>query len=378
MLDTEDFVSALGEIGIEFFAGVPDSTLKELCACISDSVGRTRHIIAANEGNAIGLAAGYYLATGKPGLAYMQNSGLGNAVNPLTSLTDPLVYGIPVLLIIGWRGEPGRKDEPQHAKQGRITLSLLDTLGIGYEILPDSMERAKETLIRARTELGKNNVFALVVRTDTFVSYSVKQAVIDAAFLGREAAIIAVCRKLGRDSIIVSTTGKISRELYEYRQNEKMDNVADFFTVGSMGHCSQIALGIALAGPDRNIYCFDGDGAAIMHMGGLSTIGTLKPQNFKHIIFNNGAHESVGGQPTAGFDIDFVSIAQACGYAVARRVRTEKELEETLPRFIDDNGPSLLEIIVTKKSRKDLGRPRNTPIETKENFMRSFERLGCN
>ena len=372
MIDSRDFVSALIDIGIDFFTGVPDSTLKELCSCIDDAAGGDRHVIAANEGNAIGFAAGYYLATGNPGLVYMQNSGLGNAVNPLVSLTDPLVYGIPVLLVIGWRGEPGKNDEPQHAKQGEITLSLLDTLGIGYEILPESTDRARDTLAMAKKELEKNNVYAIVIRTGTFCAYAAHRIAFDPASMRREEAIFAVCKKIGTGNIIVSTTGKISRELYEYRQNEKQKNAADFLTVGSMGHCSQIALGIAHAKPDKKIFCFDGDGAAIMHMGGLATIGALKCKNFKHIIFNNGAHDSVGGQPTAGFKIDFVSIARACRYTAAYRVDTFEELGNILPHFVEEDGPSLLEIVVTRGSRNDLGRPHHTPREAKKNFMRAI------
>ena len=332
MIACKAFYDEVHSHGISFFAGVPDSLLKDFCAYITAHTPPQRHIIAANEGGAVALAAGHYLATGNPGLVYMQNSGQGNAVNPLTSLADPDVYGMPMLLVIGWRGEPGTKDEPQHVKQGAITLALLDTLGIQYQILPDNMADLRKCMQTAMHAIqSKQMPYALVVKKDTFEPY--RQPILQQASapstlaLTREDAIQALVALLDSDDIVVSTTGKTSRELFECRMAAAQKSMAqDFLTVGSMGHASQIALGIALAKPARRVYCFDGDGALIMHMGALAIIGTQPSSNFKHIVLNNGAHDSVGGQPTAGFEIDIPSIALACGYKVALSAETLAEL----------------------------------------------------
>ncbi|MBN2404568.1 MAG: phosphonopyruvate decarboxylase, partial [Coriobacteriia bacterium] len=331
MLPCAEFHSLLQGIGIEFFTGVPDSLLKNFCAYLEENLDATAHIIAANEGNAVALATGHYLATGRPGLVYMQNSGQGNATNPLVSLADPEVYGVPMLLLVGWRGEPGVKDEPQHVKQGKITHALFDTLGIPHCLLPDTIEAAQEALAEAGRVLREEaRPYALIAKAGVFTSYQRQRAVGETLEIRREAAIAALCAKLGEDAVIVSTTGKISRELYEIREGQDRNHSRDFLTVGSMGHASQIALGIACAKTDRSVYCFDGDGAAIMHMGGMALIGSLKPRNFKHVILNNGAHDSVGGQPTAGLAIDLSAIAKACGYAAAFSVEHEQELSATI------------------------------------------------
>jgi phosphonopyruvate decarboxylase len=370
MIACNIFFNEIATLGIGFFTGVPDSTLKDFCSFIEDSVSSGAHVVAANEGGALALAAGHFLATGKPGLVYMQNSGLGNAVNPLASLTDPLVYRIPALLVVGYRGEPGgKKDEPQHAKQGRITLALLDTLGIAYELLPDTIDDARETLRRAGAEMRKGHVFALVVRPGTFETHTAKRSDDAATDIGREEAIAAVASEIEQGSVVVSTTGKISRELYEFRARSGSSHESDFPVVGSMGHSSQVALGIALAQPDKKVFCFDGDGAIIMHMGSLAIIGKAKPFNFRHIVFNNGSHESVGGQPTAGFDIDIPAIARACGYGCAASVNSKAVLVRGIRSFVDAEGPALLEIVVTRGSRPDLGRPTHTPEEIKTLFM---------
>ena len=372
MLDGKEFYKALIENKISFFAGVPDTLLKDFCACVTDTADPKNHIIAANEGNAIALAAGYYLASGYPGLVYMQNSGLGNAVNPLTSLVDTDVYSIPLLLLIGWRGEPGQEDEPQHIKQGKITLPLLETLDIPYNVLPGNQKEAIACL-RTAVEVMLSNLcpYALVVRKDTFMPYRLQEQTGGRYEMAREDAISIFADGLGPRDIIVSTTGKASRELFEYHAARGREHLGqDFWTVGSMGHASQIALGIALGQPHRQVFCLDGDGALIMHMGALAVIGTRRPPNFKHLIINNGAHDSVGGQRTAGFDIDIPAIAQACGYLMASRAETRDELRAQLETFRESRGPALLEVRVNKGSRPDLGRPATSPKENKENFMR--------
>jgi phosphonopyruvate decarboxylase len=369
MIDCKKFYDILIEKDIEFFTGVPDSLLKDFCAYITNN--SENNIIVANEGNAIALATGYYLSTNKIGLVYMQNSGQGNSANPLISLADPEVYGIPLLLFIGWRGEPGEKDEPQHIKQGKITLDFLKTLGIPYQILPENIDEAKKSLDVAINSMKTRSApYALVVRKGTFEKYELKDDIKTSYELSREDAIKLVVDKLDEKDIVVSTTGKISRELFEYREKLGQGHEKDFLTVGSMGHSSSIALGIALQKQDNKIYCFDGDGAVIMHMGALSIIGSEGPKNFKHIIFNNGAHDSVGGQPTVGFNIDFPLIAKSCGYKLTLKAETRDEVERMINLLKLEEGPCLLEIRVNKGSRDGLGRPTRTPKENKEDFMK--------
>ena len=371
MIHPGTFYDLLKENGIQFFTGVPDSLLKDFCAYVTDHTPSHQSIIAANEGGAAALAAGRYLAAGEISLVYMQNSGLGNTVNPLTSLIDPMVYSIPMLLLIGWRGEPGVKDEPQHAKQGKITLDLLETLGVEYEILPKTIGEAAESIKRAvQFMLEHKQPYALVVSKNTFEQYPQKNRVETSFELTREEAIQLVISYLDPEDVIVSTTGQTSREVFEYREKIKDNHEKDFLTVGSMGHSSQIALGIALAKPNINVYCLDGDGALIMHMGSLAIIGDQAPKNLKHVVLNNGAHDSVGGQPTAAFNMDIQAIARACGYSSALQAETREEIVSKISELKAVKGPSLLEIKVNKGARKDLGRPTTTPIENKEAFMK--------
>jgi len=371
MLSSEKFYDSLVQCGIDFFTGVPDSLLKEICACISVRSSSTNHIIAANEGAAIALAAGTYLATGKPGFVYLQNSGLGNIVNPLISMADPRVYAVPMLIMIGWRGEPGVADEPQHRKQGEITPAMLDSMDIAYEVLPTEMDEANKVLTslieKAKTESGP---VALLVKKGTFDSFALPKRDESNLVLNREGAAKMVIDSMGEKDIMVSTTGKTSREVFEYRVERGDGHERDFLTVGSMGHASQIALGIALKKPDRSIYCLDGDGAVLMHMGALPIIGSSKLDNFKHVVINNGAHDSVGGQPTVGFDIDLLSIAKASGYEWTARATEPKDIATQLEKLKVAPSPALLEIMVSTGARKDLGRPTKTPIENKTDFMK--------
>ena len=372
MIEPKAFIEALAQGGVDFFAGVPDSLLKNLCAYITDSVSREKNIIAANEGNAVGLAAGYHLATGKIGCVYMQNSGEGNIVNPLLSLVDEDVYHIPMLLVIGWRGEPGVHDEPQHKKQGKVTLSLLETMGIEYAVLDENWENQVEKALQIIQ--NRNGIYALIVRKGTFEDYVLQNQTISSLPLSREEAIKIVVDKLSEDDIVVSTTGMISRELFEYREAKQQGHGADFLTVGSMGHASQIALGIALQKPDRHVIVFDGDGALLMHMGGIAIIGDYCPKNLVHIVFNNGAHDSVGGQPTVGLSIDLPKIAEAVGYKTVLKASDETELRAALNQLDGCEKTALLEICVRKGNRKDLGRPTTTPIQNKEAFMQNLSK----
>lgn len=369
MLRPSFFIDTLREQGINFFAGVPDSLLKNICAYIADNMDDKHNIITANEGGAVALAAGYHLATGKVGCVYMQNSGEGNAVNPLASLTDKEVYHIPVLLLIGWRGRPGIHDEPQHVKQGKITTGLLNVLGINYEVLNKEEDFAKKQIDKAINSIRTTGeAFALVVEKDTFDSYSLQNVVKNDYEMSREEAIQAVAASIPDNAVIVSTTGMISRELFEYRAAMGQGHERDFLTVGSMGHASMIALGIALQHPERKVYCFDGDGASIMHMGNMAIVGSKHPDNYVHIVFNNGAHDSVGGQPTVGHEIDLVEIAYAMHYQHACCVWTKEMLDKALNDMFTD-GLQLIEVRVKKGNRKDLGRPTTTPIQNKEALM---------
>ena len=369
MITPKFFIEKLRAEGVDFYTGVPDSLLKNVCAYITDNVDERHNIIAANEGGAVALAAGYHLATGKVGCVYMQNSGEGNAVNPLASLTDKEVYHIPVLLLIGWRGRPGVHDEPQHVKQGKITTGLLNVMGINYEVLSKEEDQATKQIEKAMCCIRETGAsYALVIEKDTFDSYTLQNTVKNDYSMSREEAIRIVSASLPSNAVIVSTTGMISRELFEYRTARGQGHERDFLTVGSMGHASQIALGIALQHPERKVYCFDGDGASIMHMGNMAIVGSKHPENYVHVIFNNGAHDSVGGQPTVGHEIDLVEIARAMHYEHAECVWTPEQLKEALDGMFTQ-GLQLIEIRVKKGNRKDLGRPTTTPIQNKEALM---------
>lgn len=370
MIRPEYFIDTLGAHGIDFFAGVPDSLLKNICAYISDHLDERHNIITANEGGAIGLAVGYHLATGRIGCVYMQNSGEGNIINPLASLTDKEVYNIPVLLLIGWRGRPGVHDEPQHIKQGKVTTALLDTMGIEYAVLSKEEEEAGKQIAKAVDHMkATNEVYALIVEKDTFEPYTLQNVRLNKLSFGREEAIQTVAASLDGKDVIVSTTGMISRELFEYRTGKGEGHERDFLTVGSMGHASQIALGIALEQPNRRIWCFDGDGAVIMHMGGMAIIAEKAPKNFVHVVFNNGAHDSVGGQPTVGLDIDLCAVAKAVGYRAAFSADNREDLLALLGKIKELDGPVFLQVRVKKGNRKDLGRPTTSPIENKVALM---------
>lgn len=367
------FIEKLRENGIDCFAGVPDSLLKSICAYITDHFDTQHNIIAANEGAAVGLAAGYYLATGQPACVYMQNSGEGNIINPLASLTDPEVYNIPVLLLIGWRGRPGVHDEPQHVKQGKVTTGLLNTMGINFDVLSKEEDNAEKQIAKAFTSLQNKEVYALVIEKDTFEDYKLQNVEKNDLTMSREEAIQTVVTALGEKDCIVSTTGMISRELFEYRAAMNQGHERDFLTVGSMGHASQIALGIAMVKVDRKVWCFDGDGATIMHMGSMAIVANKAPKNYIHVVFNNGAHDSVGGQPTVGLKIDLPAVAKAVGYKQAVSVSSKEELVNLLTSSFSHqtsfDGPIFIEVQVKKGNRKDLGRPTTTPIQNKEALM---------
>ena len=370
MISPKFFIDTLGSYGIDFFAGVPDSLLKNICAYIADNKDARHNVIAANEGAAVGLAAGYHLATGNIGVVYMQNSGEGNIINPLASLTDKEVYNIPVLLLIGWRGRPGVHDEPQHVKQGKVTTGILNTMGVNFDVLCKEEDKAAKQIAKAvKTMKETGEVYALVIEKDTFEDYKLQSVEKNDLTMSREEAIQTVAAALGEKDVIVSTTGMISRELFEYRAQKCEGHERDFLTVGSMGHASQIALGIAMEKEDRKVWCFDGDGATIMHMGSMAIVASKSPANYVHVVFNNGAHDSVGGQPTVGLKIDLPAVAKAVGYRDALTADSKESLAAALEKLKSMQGPVLLEVKVKKGNRKDLGRPTTTPIENKNSLM---------
>lgn len=370
MLQPRDFFDLLRRNEVEFFAGVPDSLLKSFCAYVTANVAPNRHVIAANEGGAVALGLGYHLATGKLPLIYMQNSGLGNSVNPLMSLADPDVYAVPMILLIGWRGEPGVKDEPQHRKQGRVMVPMLEAMEIPQAVLSTDLDETQAIVEHAVGHAREQGTpYAIVVRKRTFEKFVLPREDRPAYPMGREEAIKVILDGLQPTDIVVSTTGMASRELFEYRVARGDGHGSDFLTVGGMGHASQIALGVAMQRPDRLVFCLDGDGAVLMHMGSLAINAQLNCPNFKHVVLNNGAHDSVGGQPTVGFDIDIPRVAEAVGYETVLRAEAAGEVETALRELRDARCMGLLEIRVNKGSRPDLGRPTTTPIQNKEGFM---------
>jgi len=377
MINNNSFFSSLSKAGVNFFSGVPDSLLKDICAFITDNTGSENHIISANEGNALSIGIGHHLATNKVPLIYLQNSGLGNIINPLLSLADPDVYSIPMILLIGWRGEPGIPDEPQHKKQGKVTLDLLDAMKIPYEILSSkTSSKEADIVIKNMMELAiaSNTPCALLVKKGTFESYELKLNKYYERDLFREEAIEIIINELNELDVVVSTTGVASRELFEYRKKKLQGHEKDFLTVGGMGHASQIALGISIFKKNRTVFCIDGDGAVIMHMGGLAVNAHNAGGNFKHIVMNNSAHDSVGGQPTVGDKIDITGIASSLGYSWSKRVSTKNEIVNAIQEIRGVNGPGLIEIQVKKGFRKDLGRPTIRPIENKKSFMKFLEK----
>ncbi|RMZ48771.1 phosphonopyruvate decarboxylase [Candidatus Marinimicrobia bacterium PRS2] len=373
-ISAEEFYNELASHGVELFTGVPDSLLKEFCLCVDDRMSKEQHIITANEGNAIALACGHYLAKQSIPLVYMQNSGLGNAINPLLSLCDPDVYSIPMLLLIGWRGEPGVKDEPQHVKQGKIQIELLKTMDIPYEIISkdsqDFKSKISKCIDRAK---GENRPTALLIKKGTFDKYGKTVSAEEDQSMKREEALEIILDNLDDNTIVVSTTGKTSREIFEIREKNNQSHEQDFLTVGSMGHCSSIALGIALAKPHRQVVCIDGDGAMLMHLGSLTSIADMKPKNFRHILMNNKVHESVGGQSTAAKNINLSKVVNSLETSKIFFAESPNELKQKIREFLSNSELTFLEVKIQPGSRDNLGRPTKTPVENKVSFMKFLE-----
>ncbi len=368
MIGSEDFAVACRERGFDFFTGVPDSTYKSWMSYLGQEDTELTNVTTADEGEAIAVGAGYHLATGDVGVVYMQNDGLGNCVNPLTSLTNKKVYNIPLLLMIGWRSEPGTDDAVQHDKMGAILTDLLELLDIPYQVLPRDIDGATSVLDDAQKYLHTERTpYAMIVRRDTFEPDTGDNVSKPDEF-SREKAIKVAVNQLSGDELVLSTTGKLSRELYEYRKQSGDGLGNDFYNVGAMGRVQSLGLGVALGQPDRDVVVFDGDGSVLMQMGALATNGHQHPENFHHFIFDNEAHDSTGGQVTSSPTVDFDQIADACNYTNTRVVSNEEEYATAVSDDLAEDGPTLSVVKVARGSRPDLGRPTESLTELKELF----------
>jgi phosphonopyruvate decarboxylase len=372
MIDPARFVEHLLSHGVTMYTGVPDSLLKQLNAHIMAELPRDQHVIAANEGGAVAIAMGHYLRTGSPAMVYLQNSGVGNTVNPLLSLADPDVYGTPMVVIVGWRGQPGVKDEPQHVKQGRVMEAFLDALELPWAVLPHDPAAAEATMAEAvKTAMDAATPYVVLVEKGTFADVTVDLPDIPGSddLPSREDALVAMTGAVGSEAIIVSTTGMLSRELFEFRQRTGHPGERDFLTVGGMGHACSIALGVAMREPTREVWCFDGDGAFLMHLGSLAVIADHAPSSYFHVIFNNGVHDSVGGQPTSVGVVDIAATARALGYRYAASTSDLGSVADAVAQLRAHGGPALLELKVRPGNRPGIGRPTRTPAESKRAFM---------
>jgi phosphonopyruvate decarboxylase len=377
MIEQKKFYECLQKEGVEFITGVPDTLLNEFCLYVEEHCPPGRHVIAANEGNAIALAAGYHMATGTVPLVYMQNSGMGNALNPLLSLAGNNLYGMPMILLIGWRGDPSTKDHPQHNLQGELTPVLLDNMDIPYEVVSsdegDGIDVARWAARTARETGGpvgliaKKGMFECGEKEDLSKQPSAYE-------MSREDAMKCVIESLPSDAIYVATTGRASRELHALRKLSGGEHGSDFLNVGAMGHASSIATGIALAHPSRQVVCLDGDCAAIMHLGAMTTVAKYDLPNLLHIVLNNGVHESVGGQPSAGKMIDFTSIAEASGYAtLGAPVTTREELQHSVQNLSSKSQASFIDIHIRKGMRSNLEPLRFNHKDAKNGLIRELD-----
>ncbi len=372
-MNTDEFVRSLTGVGISFYTGVPDSLLKDFYQTMTSMIGEECHVTAPNEGTAVAIAIGRHLATGDLPLVYMQNSGLGNAFNPLASLAHRDIYRIPLLLMIGWRGEPGTTDEPQHMVQGGITRETLDLLSIPYLVIREDSEISEIEDFIKNINTGHSGPHALLVSSGTFEKSSSIAVLDNGKTLSRLDATTCIVDNLPENAVVVATTGKLARELNEIREERGHDG-RDFLVVGGMGHASGVALGISLAMPNREVVCLDGDGAAQMHLGLLGLVGATQPKNFLHVIFNNGTHESVGGQPVASPSLNYRELASSCGYRHSQKVVNIKELSRALRDNSYSDGPNLIEVDINSLSRNDLSRPKNSPLENKIKFQNYLQR----
>lgn len=355
MVNQQYLFESLKKMGIDFYTGVPDSLLNNFCLYMVQNIPDGQHVMAANEGNAVAIAAGHYMATGKIPIVYMQNSGIGNATNPLLSLTHDCVYGIPMILVIGWRGDPAINDHAQHKKQGELTPVLMKDMDIPYEILDDenTVIQKFEWAVSKTKEIS--SPVALIAKKAILTEKVKKQEYPESGLMNREEAVSAVVDVLGEDAIYLGTTGRATREVHEQLKIHGVSEGHEFQNVGSMGHVSSVGLGIALAKPEQKVVVFDGDAATVMHMGALATNCRYKAGNMIHIVLNNGVNESVGGQPSAGYLVDLTKIAAACGYKTSVHAVTRKEELQTLVREHKNDGmPLFIDVHVRQGIRSDM------------------------
>jgi len=355
MVNLQQLFQSLDNLGVRFFTGVPDSLLNDFCLYLVNNIPDGQHVMAANEGNAIAIAAGNYIATGNIPLVYMQNSGIGNATNPLLSLTHNCVYGIPMVLVIGWRGDPSIDDHSQHKKQGELTPVLMKDMDIPYDILNADntvIEKFKWAVAKAK-EIS--SPVALIVKKAILTEKIKKQVFPTSELMNREEAISHVIDVLGNNAIYLGTTGRATREVHEQVNAHQIETGHEFQNVGSMGHVSSVGLGIALAKPLQKVVVFDGDAAAVMHLGAFATNCRYKAGNLIHIVLNNGVNESVGGQPSSGFLINLTKIAEACGYQTPGHfIDTSEELQQFIQENQNNDMPLFVDVHVRQGIRNDM------------------------
>lgn len=373
MVNQAQLFEALDKLGVKFFTGVPDSLLNDFCLYLVNNIPDGQHVMAANEGNAIAIAAGNYMATGNIPVVYMQNSGIGNATNPLLSLTHDCVYGIPMILVIGWRGDPSINDHAQHKKQGELTPVLMSDMDIPYEIL-DADDTVVDKFTWAVNKAKEiSSPVALIAKKAILTQKEKKQTYADSKLMNREEAVAAVVDVLGEDAIYLGTTGRATREVHEQLIAHNIGEGHEWQNVGSMGHVSSVGLGLALARPDKRIVVFDGDAAAVMHMGALATNCRYKAGNMLHIVLNNGVNESVGGQPSAGYLIDLTTVAKACGYrTVGHAVETKEELQQIVRENQSGKMPLFIDVHVRQGIRSDMPKLNIDHKAQKEALMRNL------
>ena len=367
MIFVEELLDIFKKNKILFYTGVPDSILKNLSAYI-EKFDKTKHIIAANEGSAISIGIGHYLATKKIPCIYLQNSGLGNAINPLISIAHKKVYGIPLVLVIGWRGAKNQKDEPQHKVKGKITPQLLKLLNIDFCVLKKKSDLIKINRLVKKSYKSKKPVACLIEKNILSIRKKVKKKIKKQIFPLRKEFIHNLLKNISNNTKIISTTGYTSRELMQIRKEQKLFKGKDFYMVGGMGHASMVSLGYSLSSK-KNIICLDGDGSILMHLGSLRTFGLLGNPNLKHILLNNNSHESVGGQPTSAHGIDFKRLVKSIGYKNYFKIKDKNKVKLIIKKFLKSKGPSFLEVLISLGSIKNLDRPKNL-IEIKKKFMR--------
>ncbi|MCR5573679.1 MAG: phosphonopyruvate decarboxylase [Bacteroidaceae bacterium] len=373
MVNQQTLFQQLDKLGVKFFTGVPDSLLNDFCLYLVNNIPDGQHVMAANEGNAIAIAAGNYMATGNIPVVYMQNSGIGNATNPLLSLTHNYVYSIPMILVIGWRGDPAINDHAQHQKQGELTPVLMKDMDIPYEIL-DADETVVDKLAWALAKTKEiSSPVALIAKKAILSQKDKKQTYADSKLMNREEAVAAVVDVLGEDAIYLGTTGRATREVHEQLKAHGVGEGHEWLNVGSMGHVSSVGLGLALAKPDKIIVVFDGDAAAVMHMGAMATNCRYKAGNMIHIVLNNGVNESVGGQPSAGYVINLTAVAEACGYrTMGHVVEAKEELQRVVRENQSDEMPLFIDVHVRQGIRSDMPKLNIDHKAQKEALMKNL------